>query len=58
MGFDRTLRQDLYGNGFFSFVLGAKNLVISGSEVFFMGNPTMGWKNFRVKNGSVSSCVE
>ena len=58
MGFDLTLGKDLYGNRLFCFVLGAKDLVISSSEVFFMGNPIMWWKNFRVKNGFVGSYVE
>jgi hypothetical protein len=48
----------LYGNGPFGFILGAKDLVINGSEVFSMGNPTMWWENFRVKDGYVGSCVE
>jgi hypothetical protein len=58
MGFDWTLGQDLYGNRLFSFELGVEDLIIGGPEVFFMGDPTMRWKNFRVKNGSVGSCVK
>jgi hypothetical protein len=52
------LGQDLYGNRLFSFELGAKDLIIGGPEVFLMGDPTMRWKNFKVKNGSVGSCVK
>jgi hypothetical protein len=58
MGFDRTLGHDLFGNRLFSFELGAKDLIISSSKVFFMGDPTMRGKNFWVKNNSVGSCVK
>jgi hypothetical protein len=58
MGFDRTLGHNLDGNRLLSFELGAKDLIIGSSKVFFMGDPTMGGKNFWVKNGSVGACVK
>jgi hypothetical protein len=58
MGFDRTLGHDLFGNRLFSFELGAKDLIIGSSKVFFMGDPTMRGKNFWVKNSSMGSYVK
>jgi hypothetical protein len=49
---------DLYGNGLFGFELGMEDLIICSFEVFFMLDPTMRWKNFRVKNGFMDSCVK
>jgi len=58
MGFDKTLGQDLYGNRLFSFELGAEDLIISSSKVFFMSDSTIRGKNFWVKNGSMGSYVK